>query len=404
MTTVRAINTAPSYQSVGVLESEVEQVLGADLLREPIENAHARAESLRDPLILAQLLDDWSLAGKWTEFRRPHLGRIVNLRDVRSRNIYFYTLDVLIETREPPTPIEEPDKEAHTFPVQREQDRWQVKLPRPSSFEDDPGRAEIISGSERVISCPRCEGNGHEVCPQCKGSRRILQNRTISSGAATNGGAIHEQDTVVRMRNEGGAAVAVAPQVEVRQTLVACPTCNGAGALPCGQCEGIGRLVQRKVFNWRREAIQRRSHDDMPNLDERALRDVIEPIPVYEERAFSLKREWAAVPGLRRLIADVERQTSADARVVMAEVTVRMIPYTVVQLDLGHQDVVVEDDAASHSRAKDDTIHTVHIVGFENQLYIGNWAIDSGRRVLVYLPIFLGIVVIILLLYVFLML
>lgn len=402
-TTIRAINTAESYQSVGVLESEVEQVLGADLVREPIEKAHARAESLRDPIMLARLLDEWSAAGRRGEFRMPQLGRIVNLRDVRSRNIYFYTLDVLLETREPPTTIEEPDKEASNFPVQREQDRWQIKLPRPSSFADDPGRAEIISGSERVMQCARCEGNGHEICPQCKGSRRILQNRTISTGAAAgNGGSIHEQDTVVRMREEAGAAVAVAAPVEVRQSLIPCPTCNGAGALPCVQCQGIGRLVQRKVFNWRREALQRKSHDDVPNLNERALREEIAPTTVYVERGPGLKREWAAVPGLRRLIADVERQAGADTRVVMAEVTIQMIPYTAVQLDLGHQDVVVEDDSPGPTRRTNDEIYTVHIVGFENRLHIGNWAIDSNRRLLIYGLLMLGIVVLILLLYVFL--
>ena len=404
-TTHRPINTAPNYQSVGVLESEVEQVLGADLLREPIEKAHARAEALRDPGAIARLLDDWSRAGSLREFRRQHLGRIVNLRDVRSRNVYFYRLDALLETREPPTAVEEPDREAQAFPVQREQERWKVKLPRPTAFVDDPGRAEIIPGSERVTKCVRCEGEGQEICAQCKGSRRILQTRTVAVGPGSNDdGAINRQDTVTQVRGSGGGtAVAVAqPHVEVKQTLIPCPSCSGAGALSCTQCEGIGRLVERKVFSWRRTAVSRSSRDDIPGLNETALRDQVAVTTVYQERANGFKREWAAVPGLSRLMADFERQTGPDTRVVLAEVTVQMIPYTAVQLDLGHQDVV-DDDGASQRR-EDDAVYEVQIYGFENALNVGPWAVDTGRRLLVGLMVFLLLLVAILLGYVFLVL
>jgi hypothetical protein len=124
---------------------------------------------------------------------------------------------------------------------------------------------------------------------------------------------------------------------------------------------------------------------------------------VYQERAASLKREWAGVPGLRRLIEDIERQTSPETRVVLAEVTVQMIPYTVVQLDIGHQDVVVEgEDAPKH--AQDDAVHTIQIGGFENKLHVGKFAIDGERRFLYILVTFLGIIAVILLTYILLFL
>lgn len=402
-TAIRAINTADDYQSFGVLESEVEQALGPDLLREPIANAHTRAESLRDPLAMARLLDNWSRAGSFWEFRIRHLGRIANLRDVRSRNVYFYSLETLLETRDAPETIEEPDKDAHTFPIQREQERWQIKLPRPTGFADDPGRAEIISGSERVIQCPRCEGNGHEICPQCKGSRRILQTRTIGLGASGADGSINQQETVTRVRSqEGSVAVAepAPPPVEVKQTLAPCPTCSGAGALGCGQCQGIGRLVQRKVFKWRRQALQRRSRDDVPNLDENALRQEIEATPVYTERAAGFKREWNAVPGLRALIAEVERQTGGDTRVVLAEVKIEMIPITTVQFDMGHQDVVVEGETAPEPR-QDDTIHTIQVLGFENKLDMHGFGVDNGRRLTTFVLLFFAIMFVLYTIFVF---
>lgn len=401
-TAIRAINLAPSYQSFGILESEVEQILGADLLREPIEKAHARAEALRDPVIVARLLDRWSQEGRFFSFRLRHLGRIANLRDIRSRNVYFYQLDVLLETREQPVMVEEPDSDAQAFPVRRELERWQVKLPPPTTFNDDPGRAEIIGGSERVVQCPRCDGQGHEICPQCKGSRRILQTRTIPAGQpADHDGTIYQQET---LNHGSGAAVVVgqqpaATQFEVKQALIPCPTCSGSGALSCTQCQSIGRLVQRKAFTWRREALERRSRDDVPNLDENALREEAEATTVYAERATSLRREWSSVPGIRELVADVERQTSSTTRVVLAEVTVQMIPYTVVQLDLGHEDLVVEGDIATQGR--DDAVHSLEIIGFENILHVGAWATDTERRLLWIVFIFGAIILVIYTVYVF---
>ena len=165
---MRAINTAPSYQSFGLVESDVEQALAADLMREPFDRSHKRAEELRDPLALAQLLDGWSRRGSRWEFRRPQLGRMVNLREIRSRNVYFYELRVLLETRSEPKQIEEPDADAPEIPVAKELGVWQVPLPPPAGFDNDEGRSEILPGSERVIACPRCEGSTFELCSACK--------------------------------------------------------------------------------------------------------------------------------------------------------------------------------------------------------------------------------------------
>jgi hypothetical protein len=263
------------------------------------------------------------------------------------------------------------------------------------------------------MQCPRCDGNGHEICPQCKGSRRVLQTRTIPAGQPGGGdGTINRQTTITRARaavaSVGGAVVAeqpatVAPQVEVKQTLVPCPTCNGGGGLGCSQCQGIGRLVQRKVFQWRRVARHFTSRDDVPNVDENALRAEVAMTTVYHERASGLKREWAAVPGLRELIKEVERQLSPDTRVVLAEVTVQMIPYTVVELDLGHEDVIVENEASA-GQPSDDAVHTVQIYGFENKLRLGSFAIDGERRFLYLLLLLFLVIFVVYTVYVFIVL
>ncbi len=396
-TAVRAINTAPSFQGIGLVESEVEQVLAADLLREPFERSHARAEELRDPLTLARIFDDWSKAGTRREFRKQHLGRIVNLREVRSRNVYFYQLEVLLETRTEPKEVEEPDANAPDLPVQKELNRWQVPLPPPSAFVDDPGRAEVIPGSERGVACPRCEGSGYELCPECKGSRRVLVARPAATADGGDGVALRRQQDgpgQVMPNNRGEVAaqrptaqvpvtvdLSASQTMQVKQVLVPCTTCGGMGRLKCDRCHGEGRLVQRRAFEWHRRAIKMSSYDDLPNLDENRLREEVELTKVYEERHFGgLKREWAAVPGLKGLIANIQKQVGGDTRVAMAAVTIMMIPYTEVRLDLGLDEVVIEGE--SEERRSDDRVHLVQIYGFENRLQMGNFAYDGHRKLL----------------------
>ncbi len=409
-TAVRAINTAPSFQGIGLVESEVEQVLAADLLREPFERSHARAEQLRDPLTLARLFDDWSRAGTWLEFRKQHLGRIVNLREVRSRNVYFYQLEVLLETRTEPKDIEEPDADAPDFPVQKEMNRWQVPLPAPTAFVDDPGRAEIIPGSERVVACPRCEGSGYELCPECKGSRRVLVTRPVSADGGDGVAMRRQQDGPGQLvsnnrdnssgqRPAGQSSSVVdlsaAQTAQVKQVLVPCTRCGGIGRLKCDRCHGEGRLVQRRAFEWSRRAVKLSSYDDLPNLDENRLREEIELTKVYEERHMgALKREWAAVPGLKGLIANIQKQVGGDTRVAMSAVTIMMIPYTEVRLDVGLNEVVIEGE--SEERRSDDRVHLVQIYGFENRLQMSTFAYDGQRKLLFFWSAFASIAALVL--------
>ncbi|HEY0734453.1 MAG TPA: protein kinase [Herpetosiphonaceae bacterium] len=393
-TTIRAINTAPSFQGIGLVDSEVEQALAADLLREPFERSTTRAEQLRDPLVLARILDTWSGEGKRFEFRKPHLGRIVNLREVRSRNVYFYQLNVLFETRTEPKEIEEPDANAPDLPVQRETPRWEVPLPPPTDFVDDPGRAEVIPGSERVIACPRCGGGGFELCSECKGSRRVLVARSVATGDG-DGVALHMQQvgpgrTVPSGggpgQQRGGSTAVADPSAQtthVKQVLVPCTACGGMGQTKCERCSGEGRLVQRRAFEWSRHATSVSSYDDLPNLDEQRLREEVEVTLVYQERHMKgLKREWGAVPGLKRLIEGAQKQLNTDTRVAMSEVTIHMIPYTEVRLDMGHQEVAIEGE--TEERRGDDSVHLVQIYGFENQVNIGSFAYDGHLKLLLF--------------------
>jgi hypothetical protein len=83
-------------------------VLAADLIKAPMQEALERAKELNDPRTIAGLLNAWSRA-RPLGLRRPSLGRLAEIRQTTHRNIYWYTLRVLYETREPAQTAEEPD-------------------------------------------------------------------------------------------------------------------------------------------------------------------------------------------------------------------------------------------------------------------------------------------------------
>jgi eukaryotic-like serine/threonine-protein kinase len=169
----------------------------------------------------------------------------------------------------------------------------------------------------------------------------------------------------------------------VKQVLVPCSTCSGRGRLKCARCGGAGRLVQRKAFTWSRRATKVASYDDLPNLDENRIRSEVEVTEVYRERRMGgFKREWASVPGLKRLMESIQQQVGGDTRVAMSEVSIQMIPYTEVRLDMGRDEVVVE--GATEERRGDDAVHLVQIYGFENKVNVGNFAYDGNQKLLLF--------------------
>src|SRR5262245_15045818 len=147
-----------------VEQHPVETALGPDLIKGPLQKARERADALADQAEVAALLDRWSNEGP---LRRKLLGRQAAFHRVNSANVYFYTLKVLYETREPARTHEEPDHKTQPIKIEKEQDRWTVALPPSKGFVEDPGATITLPGSTRVLTCDKCEGHGKVVCPRC---------------------------------------------------------------------------------------------------------------------------------------------------------------------------------------------------------------------------------------------
>ncbi len=343
----------------------VEKALGPDLIKGPMQKARERAESLAEQRELAGLLDQWSRAGL---FRRRLLGRQAVFHRATSTNIYFYTLKVLYETREPVQTVEAPDHKAQAVKIEKGQDRWGVALPAPKGFQEEAGATITLPGSTRVLTCEVCSGPGRVACPRCQGRARIAVVReTPRPGGAP--------------AKAGGVATATAapapPLVGLPPTapaVIPCPDCSGTGSHECERCEGAGRLVQRKTTTWRRRPATFTAGDDLPRVDERWLHRSCQLTTVYQEQQIGAVRpEWQLVPDLAELIARAQSEAGPDTRIALSEVSIAFVPITELIFDLGDAPAPATQPPGKSRKPKqlrrsDAGLYRWHIYGFERQL------------------------------------
>ncbi len=314
------VTTSHTQRQIALIEqNEVEQVLSGSLFREPLERALERARQL-DDVSIRQLLNQWS---ETKRFYRPLLGRLAQIHDTKHQNVFFFSLRLLIEQRREAGLEEEPDSQQKQIPPQRELALWQIELPPPKEFQEHPGGRVIVPGSEQIVTCPSCKGQGVIICTTCKGARRIT---------------VAEQPAAQQTDSETGNASAGSPSV-IRQRVVPCPACNGRGSLPCKRCESFGRLVQRKIMEWSRRVVKDSVHNDLPDVDEAWLHRTCKAELVYRNRVQRIPPEWLQISEVKEMIELQQKQLDKDSQIVMAELQINFIPLTEVKLDLGNPEV-----------------------------------------------------------------
>jgi serine/threonine protein kinase len=359
--------TAPPRRTIAAPPAEqhpVEKALGPDLLKAPMQESRRHAEELRDEQTITALLNQWSAE---SYFRRRLLGRQAALHRISNAVVYFYTLRILYETREPVKTVEQPDHKALQMPLEKEQDRWSVELPAPKGFADDAGGTVRLGGSTRVVACESCKGIGRTICPRCQGKQRIPAPAVSSAPAV---GDKSPAVSAAQPRSGGGPAAAVAAPASAGPALIPCPECSGAGGLPCKRCEGAGRLVQKKTTTWLRRAATFQENDDLPRIDEQWLHRVCKPVEVYREKhSGGFREEWRLVPALNALIGQA-RPNDQDTRVIMSEVVLEFIPVTEIVFDLGMpaRPPAASPNGKSALAPADGDLYSWHIYGFEKRL------------------------------------
>lgn len=352
----------------------VEQVLAADLIKAPMQEAQNRSNELNDPRQIAELLNRWSRERPF-QIRRPALGRQAAIRRVIHRNVYNYTLRVLYETREPAKTAEEPDYKASASKLERELDRWEVTLSTPKGFDSDAGGVVRVPGSTRVVKCEACNGIGRTICPRCNGRQRIAapqepkpQTERPASGSAP------------------GATVTAAPVAPPAPALIPCPECSGVGGLHCNRCDGVSRLIVHKTVRWSRKASTYNESDDLPRVDEQWLRKNCRSRDVYREEARGgFRAEWQLVPLVQDQIRKAEAALPPDSRIVLSELTISFIPVTEIVFDLD------EPTVSGKGKPKTPSLYRWNIYGFERRLP-NDWRFLNWDRALAIGAIALAII------------
>lgn len=332
----------------------VEQTLAPDLIKAPMQEALKRARELDDPREIARLLNAWSNARPW--LRRPSLGRMAAIRQIGHRNVYWYTLRVLYETREPAQTAEEPDHQMTNHKLEREPGRWEVPLPAPKGFENDPGGVVRIPGSTRVVLCDDCKGIGRTICPRCNGNRRIPAPADPTPPVVTTSASVSAESAT-----SAPAQAAAAPR------LIPCPDCQGSGGLHCKRCDGTSRLVVHKTLRWHRRAERMTARDDLPRIDEDWLEKRCKKHTIYREQENGgFRPEWRLVPNIQAMIQEAEARLNPDTRILFSEVTVRFIPITEIVFDLDEWKPAKA--TGQKGRSREPVLYRWYIYGFENIL------------------------------------
>ncbi|WP_322487657.1 protein kinase domain-containing protein [Chloroflexus sp.] len=350
--------------------NEVERALTGAVFHEPIERAQQRARMLNANNI-SQLLDQWA---QERPFRLPLLGRLARLHNVRHYNVFFFHLQLLIEQRRDAGMEEEPDTQQKELPPRREVERWQIELPPPKEFQEQMGSRLVVPGSEQVVNCPACKGQGVIMCSMCKGTRRVTVTEQPESTAARQpaGSSVSpaEQPTGSPASPAGQSAgstggAGVSPAV-ARQRVIACPQCNGRGSIPCKRCASFGRIVQRKLIEWSRRVVRDEAQNDLPDVDETWLRRTCKAELVYKHRVVGqIPPEWLQITEVKAMIDRQRQALDNDSRIVMAELQIHFIPLTEIEFDLGRQ----------------EQSYRLAIYGFEN-LIPPDWRLLHWERIL----------------------
>jgi serine/threonine protein kinase len=414
----KTVAPATNTPAVDVEPTTVERVLGRDLLKEPIEAAKKRDDQLLRPGEIERLLNEWSVSGR---FRRRLLGRQSSIHTVKPKRCYFYTLSVLYETREPAKTTEQPVGKEGGVPHEKVVDRWSVELPATKGFQAQSGAAVRLPGSSQIIKCQPCSGNGQLICPRCQGKGQVLREPTTpapttsttrSTSAPGNSSPI--PNTPIRPMppsrpDEPGSRTIPSASSTVRPTTVPiptapaaprmmpCPDCGGKAQTICKACQGNGTLLQFKTIDWKRRALAFENNDELHHdpKQEAQLLSRCEAKEIYREQCTKGYRgEWRHIPELAALIERADAELDQNSRVVLTEVVISFIPYTLVVIDLGEPER--NKPALPTTKQPTNGLETIRtydlpIVGFENVIP-HDWRFLSWAHVLVWLLTLLSIV------------
>lgn len=305
----------------------VEHVLANDIDNTQLAICREHTVQQAQLTTIAETLNAWGARSPW---RQPLLGRLARIQSTNSRNIYFYALTVVQETRTPPQTVvvsnldEQFEVDDSTnAPI----DRWSISLPPIHTMTQTVLNGQVIvPGSRVIVSCSRCT-SGKRTCSVCQGQTTIESNGVTSP----------------------------------------CATCNSSGQITCDECNGSGEVRQQQVIYWRRQRILYQNHDDTAGIDATWLTRECVPVEIYRaQESMGMRPEWKMIPPLAHLIDEARSQHLGDSRIVQSEVAINAIPITEFSFEVG-ETLRWQSPFITHA-PNEITYHRWALIGFENKL------------------------------------
>jgi len=319
--------TAEEQALASTAAHPVEHTLAIDIDQKQLERCREQMREQANHSTIADVLNIWGAVNPW---RQPLLGRLARIQTATSRNVYFYTMTVVQETRTPPQIVlvsnldEQFEADA---PSSNPIDRWSIPLPPIHTMTQPVMNGQVVvPGSRVVTTCTRCTG-GKRNCAICQGRTTIESNGTITP----------------------------------------CVTCNGRGTITCDECNGSSTVRQQHVVYWRRQRITYKNHDETGTIPADWMTQECQAIEIYRaQEQMGMRPEWKLIPQLAHLIDDARSQHLGDSRIMQSEVVITAIPVTEFSFEVG------EAQRWQSPFLNQNTNEIIHhrwsLVGFENKL------------------------------------
>ena len=338
-TVVTVPTSAANTPNVHTPLHPVESALAIDIDHDTVNDTLTFGQQTGTNEVIATVLSDWGTQGYW---RRQLLGRLANIKSIQNRTIYHYTLQVIIETRLPPTLITSVERDEAYSEVSKPPttDRWSINLPPAQITTSASAGQVIVPGSLRQITCPHCQ-NGQQICPSCNGQPLPRDN----------------DDTPAPI----------------------CTRCQGKTYVTCGECRGNGQLYQQQRMDWRRQPTQFTAQDDTNYAEQQWISQYCTPRTVYRlQEHHGIRPEWKLLPKVENLIAQMTAYQNSDSRVVLSELTIAVIPMSEFVFDLGETGTWLQPTTTT-----EPTQYRWAVFGFERILPPNRQFLDWQRIILI---------------------
>jgi hypothetical protein len=291
LTPITAWSITPEWQ-----EHPLEALLGSELDPKYIARSQARGLAVHRSDSLQRMVLRWA---KSSRFRNAQAVVEHEPQRILSRNVFLYELKTSTEVRSEPHAKRIPLPARYVPHAEAPLDVWDVEVPESARFAQVKPTPIRIPGSDQVVVCEDCDGQGELLCAECTG-----------------------RGTVERMVKVRAADGSVTTQPQER----ACTPCQGSGMIACRRCNARGELLEEQLFLWSRITQTVHAEDD-PTAPHPGLLNQQAQV-VFRDAVRLDDPRWKHIPAIVDLITQVTRAHAHDGVVLDAELTIRATPLT----------------------------------------------------------------------------